>query len=237
MNAFANEKDIAMPPSIVNPLRAVRFAAAAVAAFAVSACALSDAITRDFQYMDFALATLPSYQAGDTFTYVDAGGKNYVRKVVKTDEDIVEWITETNYRFSAYRNFALPKISWDGPSSSGKMLSSLDPGQLWPLERKNKAEITVTYHKHDKIKKLTEKYQENWSCQVNRDRIVTVPAGTFKTFKIVCKRLDEAQKVTRTHIWFYAPEVGHFVKRIKKYGSKRRQVIELISYSKANAAD
>ena len=225
-----------MPPSILNPFRAIRLAAAAIAVFAVSACTLSDTIKTDFKYMDFALATLPSYQAGDTFTYVDASGKNYVRKVAKADEDTVEWITETNYRFSTYRNFAFPKISWDGPSSSGNMLSPLDPGHLWPLQWKNTAEMTVTYQRHDKIKNLTKKYRENWSCRVNRDRIVTVPAGTFKTFKIVCKRLDEAQKVRRTHVWYYAPVVGHFVKRTKKSGSNWKQVIELISYKKANAS-
>lgn len=224
-----------MPPSILNPRRAIRLAAAALAVLAVSACTLSDTIRKDFQYVDFTLATLPSYEAGDSFTYIDAGGKNYLRKVVKADADTVEWITETGYRFSTYRNFALPKISWDGPSSSGKMLGPLDPSQLWPLQRKNKAEMTVTYKKHDKIENLTKTYRENWSCRVNRDQIVTVPAGTFKTFKIVCKRLDDAQKVTRTNIWYYAPEVGHFVKRIKKSGSNRRQVIELISYDKANA--
>ena len=61
-----------------------------------------------------------------------------------------------------------------------------------------------------------------------------MPAGTFDAYKIICKRFDQAKKVTRTHIWLYAPEVGHFVKRIKKYGSKRRQVIELVSYNKAD---
>jgi hypothetical protein len=179
-------------------------------------------------------APLPTYQQGDSFVYQDRKGVSRVRRVVSVKGDRVDWVTEEDYRFTTYRNPFLPSLSWDGESSSGTMTSPLIPDQLWPLEYKNYAEIRPTYRKLEKDNGKTSEYEEHWRCKVNKPRNTTVPAGTFKTYKVLCRRYDpnDRKKVTRTHIWYYAPAVGHFVKRIKKYESGRRKTIELVSFTR-----
>ncbi len=188
------------------------------------------------QYVDLAPASLPSYSAGDSFTYRDNGGVERVRTVVRVAGDRIDWTTEEGYRFTTSRNFALPLLAWDGPSSAGEMLGRPDPSLLWPLRDGNRADITVRYRKRYKTRAETKDYEEHWSCQVNRPRVVTVPAGAFDAYEVVCKRLNAKKRVTRTHIWYYAPKVGHFVKRIKKYRSKPDKTIELVSYQRAAAS-
>ena len=185
------------------------------------------------RYVDFPAAPLPSYSAGDAFTYEDEGKKRVLRRVVGVKGDTVDWVTEVNYQFTTYRNPFFPKIRWDGPSSSGRATNRRAPGQLWPLEIGQRAWLNVDYERLDKGTKETKRYSEHWCCKVNRPRAVTVPAGTFDTYKVVCKRYaSDWREITRTHIWYYAPAVGHFVKRIKKYKSGKRKTLELIVWNR-----
>jgi len=179
-------------------------------------------------------ASLPTYTAGDTFVYTDGTAEPLVRRVSGVDGEMVHWTTEKGFRFSTYRNFALPRLDWDGDRSSGRMLNSLTPSQLWPLQPRKKAQVTASYSQNDKANGTSREYDEFWKCKVNAARPVTVPAGTFDAFKIICRRYDATRRnVTRTHTWFYAPAVGHFVKRIKKYNRRPDQVLELVAYQHA----
>jgi len=187
------------------------------------------------EYVDLAPAPLPSYRAGDSFTYRDDKGVERLRSVVRVAGDRVDWTTEEGYRFTSSHNFALPPLAWDGPSSTGEMLGRPDPSFLWPLREGNRADITVRYRKRYKTRTETKEYEEHWFCQVNRPRVVTVPAGAFDAYEVVCKRLNADKRVTRTHIWYYAPKVGHFIKRIKKYRSKPDKTIELVASRRAGA--
>lgn len=185
------------------------------------------------EYVELPPAALPSYRAGDRFVYRDNKGVERVRSVVRTEGERVDWVTEEGYRFTSARNFALPLLAWDGKSSAGRMLGRPDPNFLWPLREGARADITVRYNKRYKANNESKVYAEHWSCEVGRPRVVSVPAGRFASYEIVCKRFNAAKKVTRTHIWYYAPEIGHFVKRIKKYRSKPDKIIELVSYQRA----
>ncbi len=187
------------------------------------------------RYVNLPPAPLPSYRAGDSFVYRDNTGAERVRTVVRVAGEQVDWVTEEGYRFTSLRNFALPPLSWEGTSSAGKMLGRPDPSLLWPLREGNRADITVRYHKRYKTRAETKTYEEHWFCRVNRPRVVEVPAGAFDAYEVVCKRLNAKKRVTRTHIWYYAPKVGHFVKRIKKYRSKPDKIIELVSVRRATA--
>ncbi|MFQ5774697.1 MAG: hypothetical protein ACE5GS_09285 [Kiloniellaceae bacterium] len=210
----------------------MRGLAAIAIVFAVSACALPAKFGEGARpkFVDLPPAPLPSYRTGDTFVYSDGTATPLVRRVVGVNAETVDWVTEKDFRFTTYRNFALPRLKWNGPSSAGTMLNALRPAELWPLEPKKTAQVTADYNRLDKATNETSTYKENWSCKVNRARAVTVPAGTFDAFKIICRRLNQAGKTTRTHIWYYAPQVGHFVKRIKKYGNRPDRVIELVTY-------
>lgn len=199
---------------------------------ALSGCANLPQLDTGPDYVNLPPAALPSYAAGDTFVYQDKAGNQRVRQVTSVRGDAVDWATEEDFRFSTYPNFVLPRLAWDGPSSAGRIDSRMDPETLWPLEPKKTATVAARYQRLDKRAGATSTYNEVWSCKTNRPRSVAVPAGTFDAYKVICRRLENGQ-TTRTHIWYYAPEVGHFVKRVKKYGSRPNQVVELVSFTRA----
>lgn len=209
----------------------MRLPLAAAMVLAVSACANLPRPDSGPDYVDLPPAALPSYAVGDTFVYRDRSGDRRVRQVTGVRGDTVDWVTEEDFRFSTSQNFALPRLAWDGPSSAGRILNRLDRETLWPLEYRNVATVTAQYQRLDKRARETSTYDEVWSCKTNRPRSVTVPAGSFDAYKVICRRLKNG-RATRTHIWYYAPEVGHFVKRVKKYGSRPKQVVELVSYER-----
>lgn len=203
---------------------------AAAMVLALSACAnLPDLAGPD--YVDLPPAALPAYAPGDTFVYQDTTGKQRMRQVASVRGEAVDWVTEEDYRFSTSQNFLLPPLAWDGPSSAGRIQNRVDPDTLWPMEPSKTATVAAKYQRLDKKAGESSTYNEVWSCKTNRPRTVVVPAGAFDAFKVICRRVENG-KTTRTHIWYYAPEVGHFVKRIKKYGSRPDQVVELVSFTR-----
>ncbi|MFQ5764529.1 MAG: hypothetical protein ACE5GT_06345 [Rhodospirillales bacterium] len=182
-------------------------------------------------------AQLPTYRVGDTFTYLNDRKEKVIRRVTRVEGDYVVWETETNYRFTSFRNFSLPRVNWDGKKSSGTMITFPAPDLLWPLKAGNKAEFTVRYKRFIKKTKKTVEYDQIWRCKVNKVRAVATQMGTFDSFKIICDerkpRRDGKTRVARTRIWYYAPEIGHYVKRVLKYRKKRKKTMELVSVQKA----
>ncbi len=145
----------------------LRAAALALAGLGLAGCANVANMTGvlsgapEPKYVSLPPAPLPSYGAGDSFVYRTETGAEAVRRVVRGG-NTVEWVTETGYRFTTYRNIFLPPLAWDGPSSAGTMTSRLSPGQLWPLEPGRRADITVTYRKLNKKDGTTKPLTENW---------------------------------------------------------------------------
>ncbi len=176
-------------------------------------------------------APLPAYRQGDLFTYRDEKGRTLTREVVASTPERTEWVTESGYRFTKGADIFVPQLAWEGTSSRGRALSVKVEGGLWPLAYKKRSTVTIDYEKTDKKTGAVKRYSELWRCRVNKPRRFEVPAGDFDTYKVVCKRHDpETDAVTRTHIWYYAPALGHYVKRIKKYADGRRKEISLVSW-------
>jgi len=100
------------------------------------------------------------------------------------------------------------KASWQWP---------LNVGKTWTRDR------TITFH----AKKQTIPYQQTYKVEAYED--VTVPAGTFKTFKVRISSTLGQENV----VWF-EPKVGIFVKQINTRTAKHRagpgtQEIEIAS--------
>jgi len=185
------------------------------------------------QTVALAPAPLPAYRAGDLFTYRDEKGRTVTREVVASTPERSEWVTESGYRFTKKADIFVPRIAWDGPSSRGEAVAVKVEGGLWPLAYKKRSTITIDYRKTDKKTGEVTRYSELWRCKVNRPRKLEVPAGSFDAYKVVCKRHDRVtDAVTRTHIWYYAPAIGHYVQRIKKYANGRRKEISLLGWKR-----
>ncbi len=176
-------------------------------------------------------APMPAYRTGDLFVYRDEKGKTVTREVVASGPERTEWATESGYRFTKGADIFVPRLAWEGNSSRGRAVAVKVEGGLWPLAYRKRSTITIDYEKTDKKTGETRRYSELWRCRVNKPRRFEVPAGGFDTYKVVCKRHDpENDAVTRTHIWYYAPALGHYVQRVKKYADGRRKEISLLSW-------
>jgi len=108
-----------------------------------------------------------------------------------------------------------PVITWDPPLT---WQWPLEVGKTWTREQRmtiHAAKATVSYSVTQKV----EAYED-----------VTVPAGTFKTFKV-----STVTSLGDENIAWFSPELGIFVKQSLKRTGKHRQgagtrEIELLSY-------
>ena len=92
----------------------------------------------------------------------------------------------------------------------------------WPLAVGGQWEQTYTVERPKE--RTTEELQ--MTCGIEKEEAVTVPAGTFKTFKSVCR--NKRTGVTTFELW-YAPEVGAFVRELsllRNGGTRERELIQ-----------
>lgn len=174
-------------------------------------------------------APLPVYGVGDAFAY----DNNRIYTVTAVKGDRIDWDAGPDYRYATRRNFTLPKLSWswthkDGTVTSGTATPDTPPDTLWPLKVGNRA----GYGSEDTYIDAEGKespFHQDWKCWVAGTEKVSVPAGDFDTFEIVCDRRYDNYWAQRTH-WFYAPAVGHYVRRVFEFPRSSSRTINLVAY-------
>src|SRR5262249_30693530 len=55
---------------------------------------------------------------------------------------------------------------------------------------------------------------EHWRCAVEGQEQTAVAAGTFDSYKIVCRIDGDPLGTKQSRTWYYAPAVGHYVRFI-----------------------
>lgn len=85
----------------------------------------------------------------------------------------------------------------------------------------------------DEITGHEQSYKQSWQCRVGDLEAVTVPAGTFETYKISCSRY-QGTAWQQGYNWYYSPQVGHYVKRIFTWFSKPCREIACCIRSRAS---
>lgn len=175
-------------------------------------------------------APLPTYRVGDAFAWSNGA----MEKVTAVEGDKVHWINNHDFRFTDYRSFFLPRHAWQGRTSRGGLLNELDVGMLWPL----RPGASTRFNVH-KFKRWTEsgrekEYRFSWYCEVDDATSTTVPAGTFETYPVTCYRYSFMRhRPHKTITWYYAPALGHYVKRVhvSRWGGKK--VRDLVRFKRA----
>jgi hypothetical protein len=175
-------------------------------------------------------APLPRYVAGESFTYDDGRRETVLRTKGKT----VTWRLNRRTTATTYRNFVIPRLSWESRSRQGRSQSSAKPGMLWPLRVGNDRRFNTTriIQKKQSGKATgqnpTNESKRDWRCAVERTETITVPAGTFDTFRIACFRTrPDTYNWRQTRIYHYAPKLGHFVSRQDIYAGREGSRIQL----------
>ncbi len=160
-------------------------------------------------------AELPRYAVGDLFVF--EGG--YVERVTDVKGDEVVWeIAGGQLKFVSDRDILWPRKSWDTADERGELTYRADRREgLWPLKPGNKSFTYVNNLFIDKAHSWSKQYQFDWWCKVEDPQQVTTPAGTYHTFPVRCERRSGPGRIGHTRVVYYAPALGHYVRKIDEY--------------------
>ncbi|MBT3788194.1 MAG: hypothetical protein HN725_14120 [Alphaproteobacteria bacterium] len=168
-------------------------------------------------------APLPAYKVGDSYTYSLAV---YTRewKVLGLDGDIVDWQGGIFGKVTAHKAFMQPRITQTGDvAPAGHAKSNTDFSKLFPLEVGKSISGTGS----GVIRGNSFTFERE--CWVDAQERITVPAGSFDTFKVMCAESEKYSSSSSTDrkTWWYAPSLDIWVAR-REYG----HMAELLSYKR-----
>ena len=89
--------------------------------------------------------------------------------------------------------------------------------KIWPLRRGRKSTIEYRNVVRGRDNDYRRVYRQSWRCRVSGTETVTVIGGSFDTYRVDCQRRDGENRRLGRRTWYYAPEIGHYVKRVDSY--------------------
>ena len=171
-------------------------------------------------------SSLPAYAVGEAFTYDDGRTDT----VIASRGDKVTWRTGNGVIQQGYRNFLIPFFGWQNRVRRSRSKITAKPDMLWPLAtgKEQSFEVKQTITSNDGL--TSNEFNQSWRCVVEGTEKVTVPAGTFDTYRISCFRYVPGTSFWRqTRTFNYAPAIGHYVVREDTYVSFPNRRRELVS--------
>ena len=192
-------------------LPAVLFGAALILGACQSAQPTPEALAPNQTGADFAAAAAPDLQPGASFTFRKNDGAEITSRVVAVDGPDVSWEADNGFAWTA-KNFYWPVERWRGANSEGSQDVSGDPDALFPLAVGERAAF--------RLQGRSRSVPRGWSlrgrCSVAATERITVPAGTFDTYKVVCEQGEDLDDPYRVWTRWYAPELGHPVATLQQ---------------------
>lgn len=170
---------------------------------------------------------LPDYVVGESFIFDDGRTDT----VIEIDGEKITWRDDRGIIRWIHRNFLLPDIAWQNRTRRSSSTTTADAKMLWPLQVGASGRFDYKQSVDANDASTHNEYKQSWQCLVEGTLSLDVPAGTFNVFKIPCYRyLDGTSFWRQTRTFYYAPEVGHYVKRTDTYASRPSRQRELVSY-------
>ena len=173
------------------------------------------------------------YAPGDTFVFT--GGRT--EHVLAVAKGRVTWSLVGKQRYVTNGNYVLPRLEWWKSREHGRHTIVNHWGELWPMQSGAHARYTVLREVTKTKSGKTRRQRRTYHCAVEGTERITVPAGTFDTFRVECLRYGHSSmKLVLRRTWHYAPEIGHYVRReIENKSRGTRRAFELMSYTRAAA--
>lgn len=159
-------------------------------------------------------AAIPSdlYPAGTRFVYSGVE----IHTVTGTAGGRVNWETSLGDRYVTGPHFGLPLLEWRSGTWRGDATSTLPPETSWPPGRGMNIYFDVTSQEwNEAAGKGAQRYlsDASWSCTSEGTKWVKVPAGSFTAQTVMCERSPAPAGDWQKRVWYYVPDVGHFVRR------------------------
>ena len=203
--------------------------AVAVAVTMASVGGQAATIEQDLVEAELPPGQAPNYAVGDRSVWLDEERGETTFEITSVDDGIVSWLREDgcSWKTLSESTYA-PFLRWTkcSGSSGTQKIKRKGKAKIYPLEVEKSEKWRVRGRNNKGV---------NWSttrnCKVKGTADVTVPAGTFDTYQVLC-----TNEWTRFK-WYFSPELRFPVlySRVPRAGSSgSRMHIELISYSPAN---
>ncbi len=176
---------------------------------------------------EMAPAALPRYRSGQSFSFSDGR----VHRVVAADGKQVSWQGPQGESFTTDRSFVVPKLSSSLAGSKHSIINGAEG--LWPLAVGKSDRMRIARSSVDAAGGQISKAARSYNCRVSNTERLSVPAGSFDTYRVQCTRFSSSGKrLVETRVWHYAPEVGHFV-RYEEIDRKTgvRNAIDLVGFA------
>ena len=181
-------------------------------AFALAACELKPASQAPSPSTAAAPDTSspPVYRVGDSLTFEENGDERPIF-VTALNGDEISWTDNSNAKWVTFRDPTVPPRS-ETPAGGGPALTrTFDPEMptVFPLVAGKQVSYKVVTQEGDAPAR-----EERQVCEVSRPNKITVEAGTFTAWQIVCQRGETSETL------YYAPEIGAIVLRERDAGAK-----------------
>lgn len=168
----------------------------------------------------------PYYEAGDNFIY----STGRVETAVRVTGNLIHWVANDGKRYTAVSNFVVPPVKVE--TRAGEVESVVDSASTvrWPPGQPEPILFKALPKDRLASRQLYESWSGEWTCGTQGQSTLSVPAGRFDVIKIVCERTPPAVDEWRRRVWYYAPDIRHYV-RIEETteAGKEPDVTELIA--------
>ncbi len=175
------------------------------------------------------LGELPDYTLGDAYTY-SSGRTETIEEI--EDERIV-WRNDLSSRFDRYRNFILPTARTLTDRGEVTREVTAAPDMLWPLIPGTRRQFTSKVRVRVQGERGEQLFNRDWICSVDGVEPISVRVGEFDAVKISCDRYGRG-KWRQRRVWYYVPEIGHYVRRVDSFLRRESRVVELVSIQQAH---
>jgi hypothetical protein len=170
-------------------------------------------------------ASLPIYAVGDTYTF-DNPQETWT--VAGFDEKgRLVWRSSLGSERVSSIDPILPSLKHVAADGRGITRIINRDNELFPLRLGAKTKFSESAGMDEPP--YSKSYE--WSCTVDKEERVQVPAGSFDAFRVACNRNDGLTVVSH-----YAPEVGYVVKREIAMQGQQAEVRSLVSSSRGSGS-
>jgi len=164
--------------------------------------------------------TAPALRPGDSYVFRFPNGAEQTETVTAVSGDRVSWRIPSGATWTTVSGTMFDTSQWSGSAGygNGQQQFSGNYADFFPLHVGNNARYVASGNSS----KQRDRWVRSWTCTVPSGESVTVVAGTFDTYRVMCYRAGQLR------MYFYAPAVNMYVLRVVTGADPSRK--ELVSY-------
>lgn len=169
-------------------------------------------------------AVPPKLAVGDRFSF---DNPDVTWEVKRIEGERIFWQADSGDEQVTALNPILPALAWrSAGQGQGRRLITDMSEPFFPL----RVGKSLTFHSTVSTDTPPYAWEFTWRCEILGTETITVPAGTFETYRIQCGR-QRADELT----FSYAPRVGHYVRMVSRPGTGQDRVTrELTDFRSRN---